>query len=333
MHGRTTHRRSQASLYGRPEFFVGIQRTPILCGRAKKGSMRASRGWCGFYFSGRYLRPILSGLVLGVALQAAAQGVISPDEAVVDTGLQADVVAVQPAIAEASLPEAPEPQQQSKPDPDANKPLVAAAPKLVSSTTQMPVAPKFSKYIPAGYAVEQIHGREKLVMGARDLYSIGDVGDWFFSAGWEQIWNSQPNYGTDRGAFGERLGAAALRESSEGILTDGVFCVMLHEDPRYFVQGPQTGFVHRALYVVTRPLITRSSNDGHAKPNYALWLGLASAMALSNAYYPQVNRNAKDTVSRFAGSVGGSALGYAFDEFEPDLMRMLHLKHGQSSTR
>jgi hypothetical protein len=292
--------------------------------------------------------------MVAAGLSATAQRAGSPnDAAAADAGVQragiqragiqtagirtaeerpVEIAEAQPVTAdegaEAALPDAPlPPQQDQKRD---NKPLVAATPNTVPVDTNMPIAPIYSKYIPAGYAVHQIHGREKLILGARDLYSLGNIGDWFLAAGWEHLRNGQPNYGTDRGAFGERLGAAAIRETTEGILTDGVFNVMLHEDPRYFVQGPKFSFVHRTIYAISRPLVTRSSNDGHAKPNYALWLGLASATALNNLYYPKSNRNFHDNLSNFGGSFGGSALGYAVDEYMDDILRMAHIKHGNA---
>jgi hypothetical protein len=300
--------------------------------------MRARRFCCTSDFSGRWLRLILLGALVAAGVPATAQvggagTVVNPthDDFVAMNGAPVsadDGTAVMAGDEAEALPEAPQPQQQDqKPD---NKPLVAATPKMVSVNTTMPIAPIYSKYIPAGYAVHQIHGREKLILGVRDLYSAGNVGDWFLAAGWSQLTNGQPNYGTDRGAFGERLGASAIRETSEGILTDGVFCVMLHEDPRYFVQGPKFSLVHRTMYAITRPLVTRSSNDGHAKPNYALWLGLASGTALNNLYYPKSNRNFHDNLSSFGGSIGGSALGYAVDEYMDQMLRLVHMKHGNA---
>jgi len=298
--------------------------------------MQARQFCCISDFSGRWLRPILvltliAATVPAIAQTAAAKAVVSAaqDDGVAVDGAPANstpAVAVEDATA---LPDAPLPQQQGQPTD--NKPLVAATPKTVPVDTNMPVAPIYSKYIPAGYAVHQIHGREKLILGARDLYSPGNIGDMFLSAGWEQLTNGQPNYGTDRGAFGQRLGAAAIRETTEGILTDGVFNVMLHEDPRYFVLGSKFSFVHRTMYAITRPLVTRSSNDGHAKPNYALWLGYASATALNNLYYPKSNRDFHDNLSAFGGSIGGAALGFLADEYMADALRLLHLKHGNGS--
>jgi hypothetical protein len=227
-------------------------------------------------------------------------------------------------IALPELPEAPLPQ--SSQDSGQTKPLVAASPKTVPATTGKPVVGRYVKYIPADSAAPQIHGREKFILGARDLYSAGNFAAMFVSAGWEQMTNSEPNYGTDRGAFGARLGAAGIRETTEGIFTDGVFSVMLHEDPRYFVLGPQYGMVHRTLYAITRPLVTRNSSDGHRTINGGLLLGYAASAALTDAYYPQSNRNFHDTFSTYAGSIGGAALGFAIDEFYDQALEAVHLK-------
>ncbi|HEX4154214.1 MAG TPA: hypothetical protein VHY48_01250 [Acidobacteriaceae bacterium] len=225
------------------------------------------------------------------------------------------------------LPDAPEPQnaQDSQQEPS-QKPLVAASPKTVPVTTAKPVVGRYVKYIPADSAAPQIHGREKFILGARDLYSAGNFAAMLVSAGWEQLTNGSPNYGTDRGAFGERLGAAGIRETTEGIFTDGVFSVMLHEDPRYFVLGPEYGLVHRTLYAITRPLVTRNSSNGHKTINGGLLLGYAASTALTNAYYPQSNRNLRDNLSSYGGSIGGAALGFFVDEFYDQALEALHLK-------
>ena len=55
--------------------------------------------------------------------------------------------------------------------------------------------------------------------------------------GWEQLINSNPQYGTDSGAFGERLGAAALLQNSRAVLSDGIMAAIFRQDPRYYRQG------------------------------------------------------------------------------------------------
>lgn len=43
----------------------------------------------------------------------------------------------------------------------------------------------------------------------------------FFSAGWEQLIDGHPKHGTDSGAYGQRVGAAAIRDLSMRTLSDG----------------------------------------------------------------------------------------------------------------
>ncbi len=272
--------------------------------------------------------------MLGVTLHAAAQGVASAGGAWAETasqteGLQADIAAVQPAIAEANLPEAPQPQQQD----NSGKPLMAANPNSVPANTSMPVAPMFSGIIPAGMAAPQIHKWDKITLATRNLYSATSIASIFASAGWDHLTNGQPNYGTNSGAFAKRLGAAAIRDSSQAFLSNGPFAVWLHQDPRYFALGAHHSIPRRAWYAVTRALVTRDSTDGHAELNTSLILGQAAGTALNNLYYPKSNRNFHDNLAGFGGSMGGAALSFAFDEFTSDLLKAVRLKHGQSSTR
>ena len=46
----------------------------------------------------------------------------------------------------------------------------------------------------------------------------------------------------DSGAFGERLGAAGIRDTTQGVFTDSVFAPLLHEDPRYYMAGQSVQF-------------------------------------------------------------------------------------------
>lgn len=214
------------------------------------------------------------------------------------------------------LPDAPTPQATAPAAPD---------PGTHPASTQ-PVAPLVMKYIPAGWRAQPLSPRAKFAVGFRDIISPEQFGGVFLSAGWEQLLNSEPNYGTDRGAFGERLGASAIRDASEGIFTDGVFASLFHEDPRYYVEGPGHSFLHRAVHAGFSPLITRS-DDGHRTANLAMLFGTAAGAALTPTYYPPSNRNFHDVASVYGGSIGGYALGFLFDEFEADLLAPLHRKH------
>ena len=216
-------------------------------------------------------------------------------------------------LAASSLPEAPMPQD-------------AAAPPHASGTlAARHIVPKADLFVPAGWTAQPLTAHDKVVAGAKDLYSLTNFAAMFASARYEHVLNSQPNYGTDKGAFGQRLGAAAIRETSQTFFQEVVAAPLLHEDPRYYQKGPQFNPVNRTLYAVGRTFITRN-DSGKPTVNGATLLGYAAAAALTPAYYPSINRNFSDVASVYGGSIGGAALGYFIQEFTPDVLQALHLK-------
>ena len=186
------------------------------------------------------------------------------------------------------------------------------------------VAPIHRKYIMPDMRAQTITARDKVIIGLQGTYSLQNFSGMIVAAGYGQLRDGQPNYGTDRGAFGERLGAAAIRDTSQGVFTDSVFAPLLHEDPRYYVQGKQYSFFHRALFAVTRPVITRT-DSGRRTINGAQLLGYAASTALNNAYYPSSNRNVKDNIEAYASSIGGSALSSLLVEFTAGFWHALHI--------
>jgi hypothetical protein len=297
--------------------------------------MHAIRRCCTSFFSIRCAGLFLTALLFGAGLRSMAQTVGPANDVSVEPAACSDEIAeVQPtwfsnSAMDTQLPDAPEPQRVGQSDQDGQR-LVAAVPtKTVPSTTNMPVAPMYSRVIPAGEATPQIHRMDKIALAARNLYSPTSFADFFVSAGWSHLLNRQPNYGTDSGAFGERLGAAAIRDSSQSFLSNGPFAVWLHQDPRYFALGPGHSFGRRTLYAITRPLITRDSSDGHAVFNSSLIAGQAAGTALANLYYPQSNRNFRDNLASFGSSMGGSALSFVLDEYTSEILRAMHLRRAQ----
>jgi hypothetical protein len=197
--------------------------------------------------------------------------------------------------------------------------------RAVDSSPTAPFASRFTKYIPADERGVKISGRDKVVIGLKDTVSPFSFLGILVTAGYSHVTNGEPNYGTDRGAFGERLGATAIRDTSETIFSDAVMSPILHEDPRYYVEGDQFSFIHRTIYAVTRPLITRT-DSGHASVNGAILIGYAFASALSYAYYPKSNQNFHDTASTYGGSLGGAALGDFVSEFADGFLQAVHLE-------
>jgi hypothetical protein len=166
---------------------------------------------------------------------------------------------------------------------------------------------------------------DKIVGGLKDSVSLYSAVGWVVSAGWTQLTNGSPNYGTDKGAFGQRLGAAAVRNISEDIFANCLFAPVFHEDPRYYIMGRGNNIFKRAIYAGTRVIVTRT-DGGHATPNFALLAGNAAGAALTVTYYPAKNTSFSEVAQTFGGSVGGSALGFVVSEFLGDALEFAHLK-------
>jgi hypothetical protein len=107
------------------------------------------------------------------------------------------------------------------------------------------------------------------------------------------------------------------------MLTEGVFPVLLHEDPRYFRRGTGT-IVSRAGYALSRVLVTHKDSGGR-RFNYSEWLGNASTVAISNAYYPD-SRTAAENANKLLTMVGTDAVSQVLKEFWPDIRRKLFHK-------
>jgi len=263
-----------------------------------------------------YISSFSLGTLLCLCIASAAQTTVDPQVA-------------DPMLSRASATTSPE-QVTLLPDAPgaAALPAAAASPsdvgtrKAVSaSIVYRPDASHTEKLIEPGQIAPRLSVGDTVVLGLRDAVSPAAISGWFASAGYEQLLNGSPNYGTDRGAFGERLGAAAIRDATEGIFSDSVMSPLFREDPRYYRLGPSHNFFVRVLYAGTRPILTRT-DGGRTSPNFAVLSGTMAGSALTNLYYPQVNRGPAQTMMTFGGSLGGSAVGDLVGEFYGD---MIHL--------
>lgn len=176
-----------------------------------------------------------------------------------------------------------------------------------------------------GQTAPPLSAHEKEVMGLKQSFTLFSLIGWTTSAAYTHLINGTPNYGTDSGAFGERLGAAALRNTSQNIFGNVVFAPLFHEDPRYYKMGKGHKVYKRIAYAASRALVTRA-DDGRATPNYSLIAGRVFGAALSNAYYPDSNRSFSQTAQTFGTSMAGGAIGFVVTEFLDEALEIAHLK-------
>jgi hypothetical protein len=176
-----------------------------------------------------------------------------------------------------------------------------------------------------GVTAPPLSVHDKVVLGLGQSFTVFSVVGWAASAGYSQLVNGSPNFGTDSGAFGMRLGATALRATSQNIMGNAFFAPLLHEDPRYYRLGKGHNPIKRIVYAATRTLITRN-DDGDMRPNISLLSGNLAGAALTNTYYPTLNQGFEQTAKTFGSSVGGSAVGFIVSEFLYDALDYAHLQ-------
>ncbi len=200
--------------------------------------------------------------------------------------------------------------------PEAPSSFSSSASIVDGETTRSTVASRREKFIFPGQTGPQLTARDKVTMGLIHGISFYSATGWVAAAGYVQVLNGAPNYGTNLGAYGQRLGSAALRGYSEEVLGTSVLASLLHQDPRFYKMGPGHSVLRRTRYAVTRTFVTRSDAGG-ATANWSLLGGNLLGSALTNAYYPVRNRNAGQTFRTYGGSIGGAAFGFLADEFLP----------------
>jgi hypothetical protein len=138
-----------------------------------------------------------------------------------------------------------------------------------------------------------------------------------FSSGWEQLMNGDPKYGHNSTAYGERVGAAVLRESSMRFFSDSLFPTLTHEDPRYYRKA-YGGVKTRGDYAIEQVFVKRR-DDGIRGFNYSDTLGRLAASALTLTYYPAPSANGRVVMQTWAVSLAGDAGANLFLEFWPDV--------------
>jgi hypothetical protein len=188
------------------------------------------------------------------------------------------------------------------------------------------MASRYQKYISPGQDAPKETTKDKVLLGLTTAVSPFSMLGWLVSAGYAQVTDTSPNYtGSTGRTFGQRLGAAAALNSSREIFGDSILCPVFHQDPRYYMMGKGQSFFKRLVYSGTRPIIGRT-DGGRTIPNFAGLGGTLAAAALSQAYYPPVNRGASEVAETFGTSLGGAAIGYVVSEFGGDVISFLHLK-------
>ncbi len=213
------------------------------------------------------------------------------------------------AILGSALPDAPQ----------AQKPTQPFASSARQTALGLPPERRYAQIIEPGRQAQPLSAPEKVIFSFTEVARPITLLPALYSASYEQLFNTDPKYGHDAGAFGEKFGASMLRSASVRVFSDGIFAAAFHQDPRYYRIG-QGNVVRRAL-LSARQAIIRRSDDGGDQFNYSGILGRGAAAALTTTYYPEPSITGKVVGLTFATSIATDAGGDLVLEFLPNIIR------------
>ena len=209
--------------------------------------------------------------------------------------------------------------------PDAPQPSAQTRPRNFAPSTQqtafspLPPARRFAQVIEPGQTEYQFNASDKLVFSFTEVARPITLIPGLYSASYEQLFNTDPKYGKDSGAFGEKLGAAMLRSATVRVFSDGILAGAFHQDPRYY-RIANGSFIRRSLLSM-RQAVVRRGDDGMDQFNYSGIAGRAVAAALVTTYYPQPSVTARVVSLTFLTSIATDAGGNLVLEFFPNVAR------------
>jgi hypothetical protein len=133
-----------------------------------------------------------------------------------------------------------------------------------------------------------------------------------------------PSFGNGVPAYAHYFATSTADFVIGNYMTEAVFPILLHQDPRFFRRGTGT-FLARLKPAMAQIFWTRM-DSGRMQFNYSEIVGNATAVGISQAYYPD-NRTAGEAVMKLAVQVGVDMAGNIIKEFAPELSRTFLPKH------
>jgi hypothetical protein len=207
---------------------------------------------------------------------------------------------------------------------------IAPAPAPFNSERILGVLPDFQTITEHGEKTRPLTRKQKWNLAWKETMDPFNIVNSALGAGFSQIGNQTPKYGNGVPAFGKRFGAAWADLATQNVFSAGIVAGLLRQDPRYFRKGTDSGIPRRALYSLSRLVVTRQ-DSGKAAFNASGIVGMMLGIAASNAYYPRASVRGSVMAGRLETSLFGGVSGNLLSEFWPDLQRkFLHGKHAKN---
>lgn len=134
-----------------------------------------------------------------------------------------------------------------------------------------------------------------------------------FLGGIDQASDVAPHYEQGASGYGKRVGAAWTGTFTDVILGGGLFPALFHQDPRYFYQGTGSK-TSRMLHAMSSPFVAKGDN-GHWQMNISSLAGDVTSSAMTNIYYPKIDRGADLVLKGTLEITGARIVSAVLQEF------------------
>jgi hypothetical protein len=152
------------------------------------------------------------------------------------------------------------------------------------------------------------------------FYDVTSIISSAAGAGIKQMRDSVPEWGQGMEGYGKRFASSYGRKAIRRSIQVGIG-ILMHEDPRYF-PSKSSGIWQRSLYAVSRTFVSNKDGGG-IRPGYSKFIGTFSGTYISRQWYPEKYRTPSEYFSSFAISIGVDVGKNAFNEFWPDVKRLI----------
>ena len=210
---------------------------------------------------------------------------------------------------------------QQPPQEDKDRVVEAKVPES-SHSRILGIIPNYRTF-PSLKDYKPLTSKEKFHIATQDAFDRGTFAMAALFAGQAQLTNATPSFGQGVTGYARYFGTSFADFAIGDYMTEAIYPALLHQDPRYFRRGTGSG-LSRLGYAVKQIFWTHTDSGG-TQFNYSEIAGNSTAVAISNAYYPD-NRNASQAVSRLGVQIGIDTAGNILKEFWPDLSRKLSRK-------
>jgi len=171
---------------------------------------------------------------------------------------------------------------------------------------------------------EPLRPAEKFKLARQDAFDPGTVALAALFAGESQLTNATPSFGQGVAGYARYWGTAYADFAIGDYMTEAIYPTLLHQDPRYFRRGVGSGR-SRLGYAMSQIFWTHKDSGG-TQFNFSEVLGNSTAVAISNAYYPD-NRTVSNALSKLGTQLGVDMASNVLKEFWPEFERKFTRKH------